>query len=151
MGIAASRPQSLHNFYLGIPHSPFCECSDHIHDPDGPNDWLNNLRCVGYGPRGGDAALPRLHKHYTSVYTSISHLKCRHTCKYRDGVVVWVDGWGKVMLKECGQRMPGFRCYTCISRMGEDVGQIKIPEVATMGGGGEGPRDWSALFTPGFD
>ncbi|KZP25604.1 hypothetical protein FIBSPDRAFT_887864 [Athelia psychrophila] len=110
--------------------------------------WLlNDLQCAGYGPRGGDAALPRLHRHYKSV----SQSKYRHSCKYRDGAVVWVDGWGKVVLRESGQRLPGFRCFACISRTGRDMGRIKIPEGATIEGGGRGPRDWSALFAPSFD
>lgn len=84
---------------------------------------------------GKDAALPRLHR----VHFSPEVFLYPHIHYYFNGMTVWVDGLGRVVLSERNFGIPEMRYYVCLGRGGMEVGWVRVPVHATlMHSGGEG-------------
>lgn len=52
--------------------------------------------------------------------------------KYYHGMLVWVDGWGKVVLVERNLGVLEMQYYVCIEEGGKEVGWIRVPKWATL-------------------
>lgn len=118
MGIQQSRPPSFYPIYLGVPHTSVCSHFAHS--------------CALPDESSGEAAtLPRLHR--LSYCPEVHHYPHLHI--YHHGLVVWVDGWGRVKLVERNLGVREARYFICVGRWGVVRGWIRVPMSATCGAG----------------
>lgn len=115
MGRGLTQTPSFSVIFLGIPHTPSCGLFHHI--------------CVGSAePTGGDSALPQLH---TDINDIPDIYRYPYSHKYRDGMWVWVDGWGRVKLVEKNVWADGLRYFACV-KGGREVCWVRVPIGATL-------------------